>query len=59
VIGTGGQELRPLGTRRAGSAYVLTNRYGVLRLSLGTGNFSYSFLGIDGKSYDGGTRNCV
>lgn len=59
VIGTGGQELRPLGTRRAGSAYVLTNHYGVLRLSLGAGNFSYSFLGIDGKSYDGGTRNCV
>ncbi|HNM97034.1 MAG TPA: metallophosphoesterase [Marmoricola sp.] len=59
VVGTGGKELRTLGSRRYGSAYFNSKKHGVLKLSLGQGNFSYWFVGIDGVTYDVGTRSCV
>ena len=58
VVGTGGAELR--GVRRyAGRTWskrIVTQRYGVLDLRLGSTSFTWRFVRADGVSVDIGTR---
>jgi hypothetical protein len=59
VSGAGGRNLRPLGTRKAGSVYFEANHFGVLRLSLGARRYSWAFHDIEGQVLDSGTRTCL
>jgi hypothetical protein len=59
VVGTGGRNLRGLGTRKRGSAYFQASAFGVLRLDLGQRGFSWGFHTIDGLVLDRGHRTCV
>jgi hypothetical protein len=58
VVGTGGTELRGV-DRHAGRGWVkgiITGRFGVLDLQLGTSSFGWRFVRTDGVSVDVGTR---
>jgi hypothetical protein len=59
VVGTGGKSLYHLGTRRYGSQFFQATRFGVLKLTLGAGTWSWDYRGTGGRSLDSGTRSCV
>lgn len=58
VVGTGGKSLYSLGKRVPGSKYFKADKFGVLALSLGDGEFGWKFRAIDGTVRDAGSRSC-
>jgi hypothetical protein len=59
VIGTGGHELNPLGAPLPNSEFRINSSWGVLRLTLGPGNYSWQFLPVGGGApIDAGTGTC-
>ena len=59
VAGTGGATLRRMEYPRVrNSAYVIYGRFGVLKLTLGTGRFRRAFLDTDGRVWDVGGGQC-
>ena len=58
VVGTGGRSKYGQGTPVPGSRYFLAGRFGVLRLTLGDGEFSWGFKAIGGGVRDAGTAVC-
>src|SRR5262249_55814215 len=59
VVGTGGAEQRPMGTIRATSEVSNAATYGVLKLTLGDGSYTWEFLPISGQSFtDSGSGDC-
>lgn len=58
VVGTGGKSLRGMGTPAPGSAYFRADRFGVLQLKLGTGEFGWRFRTIAGTVRDSGSHPC-
>ena len=59
VVGTGGHELNQFGPTVPNSAFRYNANWGVLRLTLGQGNYSWQFLPVGGGApIDAGTGNC-
>ncbi len=59
VIGTGGHELNPLGPPLPNSEFRYNTNWGVLRLTLGEGNYSWQFMPVGGGlPLDAGTGTC-
>jgi alkaline phosphatase len=58
VVGTGGKSLVPRGPLEKGSRYFRADKFGVLMLSLGKGEFSWNFRTITGGARDPGHRSC-
>jgi len=60
VVGTGGAPLRPIGVVKPNSQIRENQTWGVLRLMLRAGTYSWEFVPIDGQSFrDFGTTACV
>ena len=59
VVGTGGRALYTLGTLRANSEVFNSTTYGVLKLTLSSGSYSWQFIPIAGQTFtDSGSENC-
>jgi len=59
VVGTGGRSLRGLGTPKANSEVFRSDTHGVLKLTLGSGSYAWTFVPIAGKTFtDSGTGTC-
>lgn len=59
VVGTGGGELRPFESVKRNSRVRNASTYGVLKLTLNPGGYSWRFVPVAGKSFtDSGTASC-
>lgn len=59
IVGTGGAELRAVSSPpAANSATHLTARFGVIKLTLGDGEYAHAFLDTEGGLWDTGKRKC-
>ena len=59
VVGTGGANLYTITTTIANSEAHDTNTYGVLKLTLGSGTYSWQFMPIAGQTFtDSGSGTC-
>ncbi len=59
VVGTGGEDLRPLGPTTHGSRYRFGNGFGALFLSLDAGRYSWEFRTANGTVRDRGSAACI
>jgi len=59
ISGTGGGELRKLRyTLAANSGYQIHGHFGVLKLTLGAGDYRHAFIDANGRVWDPGGRKC-
>jgi hypothetical protein len=59
VVGTGGRALYSLGTRKANSEIYNSSTFGVLKLTLSAGSYSWQFIPIAGQTFtDSGSESC-
>lgn len=58
VIGTGGAELRGLRTPVANSVTRIQGHFGVLKLTLGAGEYRHAFIDVQGRVWDRGGGKC-
>jgi uncharacterized protein YjdB len=59
IVGTGGRSLNSLGTAIPNSQVRNNSTYGVLKLTLGSGTYSWQFVPVAGKTFtDQGSANC-
>jgi len=59
VVGTGGRALYTLGTRKANSEVFNSTTFGVIKLTLSAGSYSWQFIPIAGQTFtDSGSENC-
>ena len=59
IAGTGGGTLRSFGDQLArNSAAHIQGRFGVLKLRLGSGEYTRAFIDTDGRVWDAGARKC-
>ena len=59
VVGTGGRALYSLGTLRANSQVFNASTFGVLKLTLSAGSYSWEFIPVAGQTFtDSGTASC-
>jgi hypothetical protein len=59
VVGTGGRALRGLGSTKANSELFRSDTHGVLKLTLGSGSYAWTFVPIAGQTFtDSGTGSC-
>ena len=59
VVGTGGRALYHLGTLRANSEVFNSTTYGVLKLTLSAGSYSWQFIPVAGQTFtDSGSGSC-
>jgi hypothetical protein len=59
VVGTGGHELNPIGLPLPNSEFRYNADWGVLRLTLGQGEYSWQFMPVGGgAAIDAGTATC-
>ncbi len=60
VVGTGGKTLRAFGTILPNSEVRNSNAFGVLKMTLHAGSYSWAFVPIAGQTFtDSGTANCI
>ncbi len=59
IVGTGGKDLYPYGTRKAGSVYLQNRLFGVLVVNLHAGWYSWAFKEVTGRILDRGSRSCI
>lgn len=59
VVGTGGRALYTLGTLKANSEVFNSTTYGVIKLTLSTGAYSWQFIPVAGQTFtDSGSAAC-
>jgi hypothetical protein len=59
VVGTGGRALYALGTLKANSQVFNAATYGVIKMTLSAGSYSWQFMPIAGQTFtDAGTSSC-
>jgi hypothetical protein len=59
VVGTGGKDLRAMGTRKANSEVLNTSTHGVLKMTLHATSYDFEFVPEAGKTFrDSGSANC-
>ena len=59
VVGTGGRSLYPVLLRQRGSQAFNAREFGVLRLTLRPGSYSWRFVPVAGATYsDAGSGRC-
>jgi hypothetical protein len=58
VVGTGGADLRPVGTPIANSEVVIDDTHGVIALGLRDGSYDWAFIGVDRIVRDSGNGQC-
>ena len=59
VSGTGGKSLYHMGQKRTNSRYFQASKFGVLKLALGNGTWSWNYRTTGGTSLDSGSTSCV
>jgi parallel beta-helix repeat protein len=60
VVGTGGKTLRAFGTVLPNSELRNSNTFGVLKMTLQAGSYSWAFVPVAGQTFtDSGTANCI
>ncbi len=59
VSGTGGKSLYHMGRKRTNSQYFQATSFGVLKLVLGNGTWSWNYRTTGGTSLDSGSTSCV
>ncbi|HEX7248605.1 MAG TPA: IPT/TIG domain-containing protein [Actinomycetota bacterium] len=59
IVGTGGIALGSPNFPYPGTEFFNTTNFGVLELTLGSGSYSWRFLGEDGVAIDAGSDTCV
>ena len=58
IVGTGGGDLRGLRPRVGNSVFEVHGYFGVLKLSVGAGEYRSAFIGTDGRVWDTGSGRC-
>ena len=59
IVGTGGQDMRPFGTTAKNSSLRKTNIFGVLKLTLSSGSYSWSYVADPSTPFtDSGSGTC-
>lgn len=58
TVGTGGDDLRGSSSPIANSEFIKTGTYGVLKMTLGGGTYSWEFVDVGGASHDPGSGTC-
>ena len=58
IVGTGGGDLRGLRPRVGNSVFEVHGYFGVLKLSVGAGEYRSAFIGTDGRVWDTGSGKC-
>ena len=58
VVGTGGGSLGSVTERIPNSEVLITGRYGVITLGLGSGGYGWAFVGTDQSILDSGSSTC-
>ena len=58
VVGTGGADLRPVGTPITNSEVVIDDTHGVIALGLRDGSYDWAFIGVDRTVGDSGSGQC-
>jgi hypothetical protein len=58
IVGTGGAQLRGVDHVVDNSAAQIRGRYGVLKLTLGKGEYQHAFIDISGRVWDAGSGRC-
>jgi PKD repeat protein len=59
IVGTGGKSVSTPSLRQPNSQVLNGNTYGVIKLTLGDGTYSWQFIPVAGKSFtDNGSGNC-
>ncbi len=58
IVGTGGGKLRGLRRPAPNSVFEVHGYFGVLKLSVGAGEYRSAFIGADGKLWDTGAGKC-
>jgi PKD repeat protein len=58
TVGTGGQGVHAVGTIRPNSEVRSSGPYGVLKLTLGTTNYSWAFISTAAQTIDAGSATC-
>ena len=57
VVGTGGYSFYPA-TARSGSAKIITDTFGLLRLTLSGSSYAWQWAGVAGAGSDTGSASC-
>jgi len=58
VVGTGGGDLRGVRPKVGNSVFEVHGYFGVLKLTVGAGEYRSAFIGADGKLWDTGAGKC-
>jgi calcineurin-like phosphoesterase family protein len=58
VVGTGGGDLRGVRSKLGNSVFEVHGYFGVLKLTVGAGEYRSAFIGADGKLWDTGSGRC-
>jgi acid phosphatase type 7 len=59
VVGTGGRALYTLGVRKANSEVFNSTTFGVIKMTLSPGSYSWQFIPIAGNTFtDSGSTSC-
>jgi hypothetical protein len=58
VVGTGGADLRPVNRRIRNSEVAIDDTHGVIAIALGSGSYSWAFIGVDRSVRDAGRDQC-
>jgi hypothetical protein len=58
VVGTGGADLRSVGTAIPNSEVLLNDSHGVIALTLNDNGYGWAFIGVDRKIRDSGSQGC-
>ena len=57
MVGTGGYSFYPA-TARSGSAKIITDTFGLLRLTLSGSSYAWQWAGVAGAGPDTGSASC-
>lgn len=58
TVGTGGDDLRGASSPIANSEFIKAGTYGVLKMTLGGGTYSWEFIDVGGATHDNGSGTC-
>jgi acid phosphatase type 7 len=59
VVGTGGEDVAPIGAAKANSEVRIARTFGLLKMNLAESGFAWSFVGEDSRILDSGADTCT
>jgi acid phosphatase type 7 len=58
TVGTGGDDLRGAASPIANSEFIKSGTYGVIKMALSDGGYSWEFVDVGGQAHDSGSGSC-